>query len=156
MPMPSFLDFTPVPRRARYDGWSPELQRRFIAALARGERPGEAAERLGMSRQSAYKLRRRRGAQSFAAAWDSALRLARQARSPRRVSQDEAAPRFRSADEAAAVAAAGYDSVQRAAAQSPAAARAAFDRMLASLYGPDALRFVESVKGDKGDGIGGR
>ena len=28
------LDFEPVPRRPRADGWTPEVQRAFIAALA--------------------------------------------------------------------------------------------------------------------------
>ncbi|HEX8572955.1 MAG TPA: hypothetical protein VF759_09400 [Allosphingosinicella sp.] len=28
------LDFTPVPRRYRHDGWTPEWQKAFIAALA--------------------------------------------------------------------------------------------------------------------------
>ena len=31
---PDILSFEPVPRRARADGWSPEHQRAFIAALA--------------------------------------------------------------------------------------------------------------------------
>lgn len=63
--------FTPVPARSRRDGWTAERQRSFIAALARTGRVGKAAAAAGMSRESAYRLRRREGAQGFAAAWDS-------------------------------------------------------------------------------------
>ncbi len=79
MSLPAFLRFDPVPVRARHDGWTPELQRRFILHLARGSNPGEAARRLGRSRQTAYNLRRKRGAEGFAAAWDAALQFANQA-----------------------------------------------------------------------------
>jgi hypothetical protein len=65
--------FMPVPARARRDGWTPERQRIFIAALARSGCVGQAAREAGMSRESAYRLRRREGAQSFAAAWDSIM-----------------------------------------------------------------------------------
>ena len=65
--------FTPVPGRARRDGWTAERQRLFIAALARTGCVGRAAAAAGMSRESAHRLRRRAGAGSFAAAWDSIL-----------------------------------------------------------------------------------
>jgi hypothetical protein len=68
--MPSF---TPVPGRARRDGWTAERQRAFIAALARTGCVGRAAAEAGMRRESAYRLKRRKGAESFAAAWDSIL-----------------------------------------------------------------------------------
>lgn len=77
MDLPEFLRFTPVPLRAQHNGWSPERQRRFIIALARGAGPGEAARALGMNRQSAYRLRAKAGAESFAAAWDAAQTFAR-------------------------------------------------------------------------------
>jgi len=80
MSEPSFLRFRPVPLRARHDGWTPELQFRFIVDLARGHGPSEAARRLGKSRQTAYDLRKKPGAESFAAAWDAALAFAREAR----------------------------------------------------------------------------
>ncbi len=80
MAFPDFLHFDPVPLRARHDGWTPELQRDFILRLARGHRPDEAARRLGKSRQTAYVLRGKPGAESFAAAWDAALSYARRAR----------------------------------------------------------------------------
>ena len=66
-------DFTPVPVRARRDGWTPERQRCFIAALVETRSPARAAHELGMTREGAYALRRRPGATSFAAAWDAAL-----------------------------------------------------------------------------------
>jgi hypothetical protein len=79
MAIPEFLRFTPVPLRAQYNGWSPALQLRFILALARGAGPDEGARSLGRTRQSAYRLRKRPGAESFAAAWDGAQAFARSA-----------------------------------------------------------------------------
>jgi hypothetical protein len=76
MELPDFLRFTPVAVRAQHNGWSPGLQLRFILALARGAGPQEAARALGKTRQSAYLLRNRPGAESFAAAWDAALAFA--------------------------------------------------------------------------------
>ena len=78
--LPAFLRFSPVPVRARHDGWSPALQRRFILLLATGCPAGEAARRLGRGRQAAYALRRLPGGEGFAAAWDSALAFAHEAR----------------------------------------------------------------------------
>ena len=77
MTFPDLLRFAPVPLRAQHNGWSPELQVRFILALARGAGPGEAARSLGRTRQSAYRLRKKPGAESFAAVWDRAQALAR-------------------------------------------------------------------------------
>jgi hypothetical protein len=68
-------DFTPVPVRARKDGWTVERQREFIGLLHVRPNIGEAAKAVGMSRRSAYRLRERPGAESFAAAWDSAFAL---------------------------------------------------------------------------------
>ena len=70
-------DFDPVSLRHRGDGWTPGRQLEFIRWLADGLRPGRAAERVGMSRKSAYALRSRPGGEGFAAAWDSALAIAR-------------------------------------------------------------------------------
>ncbi|HEX8310052.1 MAG TPA: hypothetical protein VF614_01970 [Chthoniobacteraceae bacterium] len=75
-----FLRFAPVPVRSRRDGWTPELQFRFVLALARGAGVDEAARSLGRSRQGAYALRQREGAEGFAAAWDGAAEFARGAR----------------------------------------------------------------------------
>lgn len=65
--------FYPVPLRSRRDGWTAEMQARFLALLAVTGSISDAAERVGMSRNGAYRLRRRPGAESFAAAWDAAL-----------------------------------------------------------------------------------
>lgn len=66
--------FTPVPtRRARADGWTRERQRDFIAALTHCGDVAAAARAVGMSMQSAYRLRKRAGAESFSAAWEAAL-----------------------------------------------------------------------------------
>ena len=75
-----FLRFPPVPIRARRDGWPPVLQRRFVLNLARGMSAREAAQRVGRSRQSAYALRDRPGAEAFSRAWDLAVEFAREAR----------------------------------------------------------------------------
>lgn len=76
----AFLRFSPVPVRARRDGWTPVLQRRFVLNLARGMGPDEAARVLGRSRQTAYALRGKAGGEEFAAAWDSAVEFARAVR----------------------------------------------------------------------------
>lgn len=78
--LPAFLRFAPVPVKTRRDGWTPRLQFRFVLDLARGAGVEEAARRLGRTRQTAYALRRRVGAEGFAAAWDSAIEFARAAR----------------------------------------------------------------------------
>lgn len=67
------IHFTPVPVRARRDGWTAERQRAFIRALRRIASATTAARSVGMSRRSAYRLRERPGAESFAAAWDEAV-----------------------------------------------------------------------------------
>ncbi len=72
---PEELSFTPVPLKARRDGWTPERQIEFILALAGGASVATAAAGVGRSRQSAYALRARSGGESFAAAWDVAISL---------------------------------------------------------------------------------
>jgi hypothetical protein len=77
-PIPSLegtvFDFTPVPMaRQRGQGWSVEMQRRFITALAAMGSVGAACKACGMGRVSAYRLRTREGAESFATAWDRAI-----------------------------------------------------------------------------------
>jgi hypothetical protein len=68
------LAFEPVPSaRNRHDGWTPDRQRRFIAALAEIGMVAAAARAAGMSRKSAYALLRRAGPESgFARAWRAA------------------------------------------------------------------------------------
>ncbi|RZF65778.1 hypothetical protein EWE75_03725 [Sphingomonas populi] len=67
------LDFEPVPRKYRYDGWTAERQRAFIAALAETGSVKAAATRINMSYEGAYYLRRQPGADGFRAAWIAAL-----------------------------------------------------------------------------------
>jgi hypothetical protein len=70
------LFFTPVPLAVkRYRGWTADRQRQFIYQLSRIGIVSAAAKAVGMSRDSAYKLRGRKGAESFAAAWDMALEM---------------------------------------------------------------------------------
>lgn len=66
--------FTPVPGRARHDGWTPARQHRFVAALGDLGTVSAAARVVGMSAKSAYALRGRAGEDSgFVRAWDAAL-----------------------------------------------------------------------------------
>lgn len=65
--------FHAVPLRARRDGWTPLRQAEFIGHLAETLSVTTAARRVGMSRETAYRLREHAGAESFCAAWDAAL-----------------------------------------------------------------------------------
>lgn len=77
-PAPVTIAFTPVPlARSRCDGWTPLTQKRFIDALAALGSVGQAVGAVDMNRASAYRLRARPGAESFAAAWDQALDIGR-------------------------------------------------------------------------------
>lgn len=67
--------FCPVPVRARNDGWSEGRQCAFLAQLYVTGSVCAAAKAVGMSRASAYRLRARAGAESFAFAWDRVLTL---------------------------------------------------------------------------------
>lgn len=65
--------FRPVPLRARADGWSEARQCGFLSALYVTGSVAAAARAVGMTRASAYRLRDRKGAESFAAMWDRVL-----------------------------------------------------------------------------------
>ncbi len=65
--------FYPVPVRGRHDGWTLERQARFLGMLAETGSVLAACGAVGMSRNTAYALRRKPDAESFAAAWDAAL-----------------------------------------------------------------------------------
>ncbi len=67
------IPFDPVPVAPRRDGWTPTRQRDFIDALMIGGCVKTAAGYAGMSAKSAYRLRDRDDAASFAKAWDWAL-----------------------------------------------------------------------------------
>ena len=69
---PEEYRWVPVRRRPRLDGWTEEKQRRFIEALADTGLVGHAAKAVGMSRESAYRLRRSAHGAAFARAWDAA------------------------------------------------------------------------------------
>lgn len=72
------LTFTSVPQqRHRADGWTPDTQANFIRALSAMGSVGKAARAVGMGRASAYRLRERPEAASFAAAWDRAIATGR-------------------------------------------------------------------------------
>lgn len=71
-------EFTPVALdRVRHDGWTPERQRLFLVALAALGTVDSAAQAVGMSRISAYNLKKRADAGSFAEEWDRALGFGR-------------------------------------------------------------------------------
>lgn len=69
---PAQYRWVPVRRRPRSDGWTEEKQRRFIEVLADTGLVGLAAKEVGMTRMSAYRLRRAPYAGAFARAWDVA------------------------------------------------------------------------------------
>jgi len=65
-------------RQYRRDGWTPERKVRFLKSLADKDDVRRACRIAGMSRQAAYKLRKRDPL--FAQAWIAGLRLGRAAR----------------------------------------------------------------------------
>jgi hypothetical protein len=70
------LDFEPVQRRhKRPDGWTPALQRIFIAKLAELGSVNAATEALGKNRYGVEKLYKSAGAEGFRKAWDAAIAL---------------------------------------------------------------------------------
>ena len=60
-------------QKIRRDGWTPQRQLRFLDMLARTRSVTRAATAVGMSRESAYRLRNRKGGVLFATAWDRAM-----------------------------------------------------------------------------------
>ena len=69
---PADYRWVPVRRRPRLDGWTEEKQRRFIEVLADTGLVSAAAKAVGLTRESAYKLRRAAHGEAFARAWDAA------------------------------------------------------------------------------------
>lgn len=69
---PDDYRWVPVRRRQRTDGWTEEKQRRFIEVLADTGLVNQAARAVGMSRESAHRLRRAPHAAAFDRAWDVA------------------------------------------------------------------------------------
>ena len=72
--------FTPVPLRYRRDGWTPGRQADFLGHLGESWCVAAAARHVGKTRESAYRLRGKPGAESFAAAWDAILAEPRRVR----------------------------------------------------------------------------
>lgn len=77
VPVPDFTPWRPMRERAR--GWSASIQRAFIAELARIGSVNSAAKAVGRTARSAYQLRDKLGAESFAAAWEEAVYRGQQA-----------------------------------------------------------------------------
>ena len=71
--MPRVPPFYPAPVRTSREGWTVQRQTDFLGMLAETGSVVGACEAVGMSRRSAYALRARPGAESFAAAWDATL-----------------------------------------------------------------------------------
>ena len=69
---PAEYRWVPVRRRPRYDGWTEEKQRRFIEVLADTGLVGVAAKAVGMTRETAYRLKRAAHGAAFSRAWDAA------------------------------------------------------------------------------------
>lgn len=65
------------PRQLRVDGWTADMQRDFIRALADTGSVSHAAKAAGVSRSTAYAMRHRAGHSTFALAWDVAIQLGR-------------------------------------------------------------------------------
>ncbi|WP_209348354.1 hypothetical protein [Pontixanthobacter sp. CEM42] len=62
-----------LPATQRHDGWSPARQAAFLRELAATHNVSAAARTVGMSRQSAYKLRMRLQGTPFDKAWEAAF-----------------------------------------------------------------------------------
>lgn len=61
------------PPSDRHDGWTQQRQADFLRALAETHSVSAAARMVGMTRQSAYKLRARLRGEPFDLAWDAAF-----------------------------------------------------------------------------------
>jgi hypothetical protein len=85
------LHFTPVAVRARLDGWTPERQRTFVAALAATGRADRAAAYVGMTARTAARLSARPDGGSFARACVEASTIAKRLRRRAATARAEAA-----------------------------------------------------------------
>jgi hypothetical protein len=82
------LAFAAVPRRnKRKDGWTPVLQREFIARLAQTASPQMAADAMGKNLHGVKKLLVAAGADAFRAAWERAVELGEAAEAKRRIAE---------------------------------------------------------------------
>lgn len=64
----------PDPQPERHDGWTPDKQGEFLRRLASTHCVASSARSVGMSRQSAYRLRARLKGEPFDCAWTAAFR----------------------------------------------------------------------------------
>jgi hypothetical protein len=72
------LEFTPVPRKKeRVDGWTAERQRAFIAALSATGSKRRAAQAIGMAAYGVDQMLKSEGNESFKAAFDRAMAIAK-------------------------------------------------------------------------------
>ncbi|MEP6784553.1 MAG: hypothetical protein ABI898_02310 [Sphingomonadales bacterium] len=76
VPIPTFTPWRA--KRERVGGWSAAVQRAFMAELTRIGSARAAAQAVGKTVRSAYILRNKPGAESFAAAWAEALARGRE------------------------------------------------------------------------------
>src|SRR5437899_3400195 len=71
------LKFDPAPRKVkRPDGWTPELQRRFIQLIVETGSPQRAAWAMQKSLSGVQEVYRSAGAEGFCAAWHQAVEMA--------------------------------------------------------------------------------
>ena len=68
------VEIDPAARAPRHDGWTEARRAKLLECLAATPDVRRACAVVGLSRQSAYRLRRRDP--DFAVAWDDALRRA--------------------------------------------------------------------------------
>lgn len=79
------LDFEPVPRKiARADGWTPEIQRAYVAALAVTGSERQACAVVERAAFGITQLRRSKGNESFFAACEKAMEIYRERERVRR------------------------------------------------------------------------
>jgi hypothetical protein len=82
------LEFAAVPRQLkRRDGWTPVLQREFIARLAQTGSPTLAVEAMGKCLHGIRKLLKDPGSEGFQAAWERAVELGEGAEARRRIAE---------------------------------------------------------------------
>jgi hypothetical protein len=78
IPTPEQIAAAIAPRTQRADGWLPQRQRIFRAAVADGSTVGEACDLVGVSPASAYAFRRTAPGAAFGIAWRAGTILARE------------------------------------------------------------------------------
>ena len=69
------LDFDPVPRRPRSDGWNPEIQRAYVAALAVTGSPRQACAVVERAQFGISQLQKAKGNGGFLAACEKAMEI---------------------------------------------------------------------------------